>query len=74
MNCLELLENSDGRRFNDIANMLISLKSHLEVQCVPIDGLTSKYAKKKKLDPVVPCTNLSDFRHVPIVEIKFSDR
>ena len=27
------------------------LKSHLEVQCVPIDGLTSKYAKKERVGP-----------------------
>ena len=29
--------------------------------------------KKQELAPMVPCTILSDFRHVPIVEIRFSD-
>ena len=41
---------------------------------MPIDSLPSKYAKKKQLDPMVPCTILPDFRHVPIVENQFSDR
>ena len=36
------------------AVMLIGLRRDLEVQCVPIDGLTSKYSKKK-VDPMFPC-------------------
>ena len=46
---LQLNQIEDNQMVSQTCSSIfgVALKSHLEVQCVPIDSLTSKYAKSK---------------------------